>query len=154
MCSVTSNADAVAPHFPSVKKLPASQTLPEKTTLLTIDPYTEDRQSLLEILGDGQWNILGASSLREATIIMSQSLPDIVLCERELPDGSWKDVFREPEGLSRPAVVVVSRNADERLWAEVLNLGAYDLLLKPYDAAEVRRVVRGACRISAQAAGV
>jgi DNA-binding response OmpR family regulator len=48
--------------------------------------------------------------------------------------------------------VVVSRNADERLWAEVLNLGGYDLLLKPYNANEVRRTIRGACHCGLVAA--
>jgi DNA-binding response OmpR family regulator len=36
--------------------------------------------------------------------------------------------------------------ADERLWAEVLNLGAYDLLAKPFDVREVLHAVTTACR--------
>jgi DNA-binding response OmpR family regulator len=40
-----------------------------------------------------------------------------------------------------PLLIVTSRLADERLWAEALNLGAYDVLAKPFDTAEVVRVV-------------
>jgi len=36
---------------------------------------------------------------------------------------------------------VTSRLADERLWAEALNLGAYDVLAKPFDSTEAMRVV-------------
>ena len=36
---------------------------------------------------------------------------------------------------------MASRLADEAFWAEVLNLGAYDVLMKPFDATEVFRVV-------------
>jgi len=36
---------------------------------------------------------------------------------------------------------VVSRLADERLWAEALNPGAYDMLLTPFEAEEVFRVI-------------
>jgi DNA-binding response OmpR family regulator len=36
-------------------------------------------------------------------------------------------------------MVVASRLADERLWAEVLNLGGYDLLVKPFNSIEVIR---------------
>jgi len=36
-----------------------------------------------------------------------------------------------------PKFVVASQRADGRLWAEVLNLGGYDLLMKPLDADEV-----------------
>jgi DNA-binding NtrC family response regulator len=41
-------------------------------------------------------------------------------------------------------LIVTDRLADERLWAEVLNLGGYDLLLKPFDPEELLRVVSSA----------
>ena len=36
---------------------------------------------------------------------------------------------------------MTSRLADDRLWSEALNLGAYDVLAKPYDPDEVLRVL-------------
>lgn len=38
-------------------------------------------------------------------------------------------------------MIVASRLADERLWAEVLNVGGYDLLVKPFEKDEVAWVV-------------
>ena len=152
MYKAISSVAAADPLNPTMKKLPASQLPPERISLLAIDPDREDCQLLLDILGDGDWNIHGASSLREATALLNESVPDLILCERDLPDGTWRDVFRRLVGQRRPPVVVVSRNADERLWAEVLNLGGYDLLLKPYDSGEVRRMVYDACHCLAAAA--
>jgi len=43
-----------------------------------------------------------------------------------------------------PFVVVTSRLADERLWAEALNRGAYDVLAKPFDGTEVIRTISSA----------
>jgi DNA-binding response OmpR family regulator len=40
-----------------------------------------------------------------------------------------------------PLLIVTSRLADEHLWAEVLNLGGYDVLMKPFDRLEVLRVI-------------
>ena len=40
-----------------------------------------------------------------------------------------------------PALIVTSRLADDRLWAEALNLGAYDVLAKPFNHDEVLRSV-------------
>ena len=40
-----------------------------------------------------------------------------------------------------PMFIVTSRLADDALWAEVLNVGGYDLLLKPFRAEEVIRMV-------------
>ena len=45
-----------------------------------------------------------------------------------------------------PSLIVTSRLADERLWAEALNLGAYDVLAKPFDSTEAMRVVGAAWR--------
>jgi DNA-binding NtrC family response regulator len=129
-----------------MKKLPASQLLTERISLLAVDSNKDDCQSLLAILGSTGTRIHWASSFREATTLMHQSVPDLILCERDLPDGTWKDVFRKAEGMRpRPPVVVVSRKPDERLWAEVLNFGVYDMLLKPFDTTEVCRMVRWAC---------
>lgn len=49
--------------------------------------------------------------------------------------------------LSCPSMVIVAaRVADEALWAEVLNLGGYDVLAMPFDEEEVERVLTAAWR--------
>ena len=40
-----------------------------------------------------------------------------------------------------PSLVAASRLADDHLWAEALNLGAWDVLAKPFDRSEVLRSV-------------
>ena len=70
----------------------------------------------------------------------------IVVCESTLPGGTWRDVLRHiNECLDPPVLIVTSRLANEYLWAEVLNLGGYDVLAKPFDKQEVLWVLeRGA----------
>ena len=66
----------------------------------------------------------------------------IVLCERTLASGTWKEMLEQARQLPDPPLVIVtSRVADEALWAEALNLGAYDVLAKPFDASEVERTL-------------
>jgi len=91
------------------------------------------------------------------------------LTDANLPDGrTWKDVLREIEATpmaigthqgqayrndkeaellcgSKPPLIVVDRLADDALWAEVLNLGGYDVLVKPFDEKEVLHVLTMAC---------
>ncbi len=43
-------------------------------------------------------------------------------------------------------MIVASRVTDEALWAEVLNLGGYDVLVQPFDRTEVLRVTDAALR--------
>jgi len=59
----------------------------------------------------------------------------VVISDCRLPDGSWKDVLRELRRQpAEPPLIVASRRVDERLWAEVLNLGGYDILTTPFQA--------------------
>jgi FixJ family two-component response regulator len=45
---------------------------------------------------------------------------------------------------SAPSFIVTSRLADDRLWAEALNRGAYDVLAKPFERMELVRSVSSA----------
>ena len=66
----------------------------------------------------------------------------LVLCDRDLFPGSWKEILHGIKRMSNPPLLVVtSRLADEQLWAEALNLGAYDVLAKPFEVTEVNRVL-------------
>jgi FixJ family two-component response regulator len=63
----------------------------------------------------------------------------------EVPDGTWIDV-RDIIAQVQPEILIIVTDpkADERLWAEVLNRGAYDLLAQPFYEPEVRRVLTAA----------
>ena len=60
-------------------------------------------------------------------------------------EGDWKAAAAAPEAAIAagvaPLLIVTARLADERLWAEALNLGAQDVLATPFDATEVIRIV-------------
>ena len=124
----------------AAKNIQSSFQPQEKISILLVSPHASDEADLCEILNGHGASVRWRATFREA-------LPDlesatVVMCERDLPDGTWQDVLNECQGCSnRPLVMVVSRQADESLWAEVLNLGGYDVLLKPFDRNEVTRVV-------------
>ncbi len=131
---------------PAINEATATPTRHTNITLLAVSPNREDRQSLKSILDPHGWTIQGASCIREATQLVKEK-PSLIVCDRDLPDGTWKDVFCEADRLDDPPpVVVVSRNADEKFWAEVLNLRGFDVLLKPFERSEVMRVMNSAVR--------
>jgi DNA-binding response OmpR family regulator len=120
---------------------------PEKISILLVSPHKEDHSSIRNILHNDSWEIKRATTAREANEYLDSNGPSIVICERDLPDGSWHDVLARSETLRHPpSMVVASRHADENLWGEVLNLGGYDVLIKPFDRSEVTRVVGMAWR--------
>jgi DNA-binding response OmpR family regulator len=67
----------------------------------------------------------------------------VILCERDLMPGTWIDILKHIQPTPHPPyLIVTSKFADERLWLEALNLGAWDVLAKPFDRSEVIRTVK------------
>jgi hypothetical protein len=112
----------------------------------------EDQASLQSTLAMPRWNIEFTRSLNALSQAVRTGSSGVVITGRHLMDGSsWKDVLAALDGHpNRPQLIVADRLADEALWAEVLNLGGYDLLVSPFDPSEVDRVVTLAWEFSAR----
>jgi DNA-binding response OmpR family regulator len=106
----------------------------------------EDHTDLRRLLQRACGETLEAYCCQEALTAIAARDLDVILCEASLPDGNWKGLLeRFSCSANPPYLIVTSRLADERLWAEVLNLGGYDVLAKPFNPEEVYRVVELAC---------
>jgi DNA-binding response OmpR family regulator len=104
---------------------------------LAISPSVEDVLFLKSKFKETHWKLDVAASYQEAVAKLCQTQVPLVLCQCLLPDGTWKDVLSLlAPMLHRPRLIVFSRNVDDRLWAEVLNLGGFDLLATPFQEHE------------------
>ena len=100
---------------------------------------------LQRILGQSKWILDTAGDLQDALASLERRDTSVVICERDLMPGSWTDILDHTSRLPHPpSVVITSRLADERLWSEILNRGAWDLLAKPFDRMELVRSVKSA----------
>jgi len=117
----------------------------EPATMVAAFRRDEDQRELGKILGPCQWKVVWSRTCAAATQAVQRSAPPIVISGRTFPDGEWRDIWNRLRAQSRPPMfILASRLLDEHLWAEVLNLGGYDLLLKPFRPEEVVRAVHGA----------
>jgi DNA-binding response OmpR family regulator len=113
--------------------------------LLLVSPFAEDAVRLRGMLDQFAWSLVSAGTLREALALLRETPVAVVICERDLPDGCWRDVLCALSPAEHaPRLIVVSRLADERLWAEVMNLGGFDVILKPFYEKEVAWVMQSA----------
>jgi DNA-binding response OmpR family regulator len=119
-----------------------TSTLPKQNVpVLLVSARRSDRASLHRILRRPAWKLLVSPNYREALTFLRQNRIPVVICDNELPDGNWRLLLDSLADLTDPPnLIVSSRLADERLWAEVLNLGGYDVLPTPFDTNEVLRV--------------
>jgi DNA-binding NtrC family response regulator len=111
-------------------------------TVLSVTPYEEDQFCLQNIISHSTWKLYRADRLQCALAVLREHEVGVILSENHLPPHSWTDMLDVIHHLEdAPEVIVTSRLADDRLWAEALNLGAYDVLAKPFNQDEVLRSV-------------
>jgi CheY-like chemotaxis protein len=117
-----------------------------KPSVLVVSPVAEDRAFLLRVL-DGLSITTHTASTVEECLDGLLALPlTAVLSEDVLPDGDWRSLLDcLAQSDAAPRLIVASRLADDALWAEVLNLGGFDVLAKPFDTEEVSRVLGSVC---------
>lgn len=127
----------------SAQDLPSALPSAENISILLATTELDDKVMFEDLLEQNGWEIATCGTATDALNRMADQEPAVVICDCDLPDGGWKRVL---EGLQRsgnhpPSLLVISHEGDQRLWGEVLNLGGYDVLLKPLNESEVTRIV-------------
>ncbi len=123
----------------------ANQTGNMPVRVLLVSPLAEDHAAATKMLQGSKWKLSRAHDIGSALArLAAETRISVVVCERDLRTGTWKDIFSRLGGVRRPEMVVISRLADHELWSEALNLGAYDVLAKPLDAGELARALNSA----------
>ncbi len=115
--------------------------------VLIVAPLDEDLITLLRILSEADWSLFWYTSQREAAANLPAKAVSVVICDRFLLDGDWKDIAGQLPSLSKPPLLIVTaKTADERLCADVLDRGGFGAIEKPFDGEEVMRTVVSAWR--------
>ncbi len=114
--------------------------------VLLVGPDEKDGPSLEHITNFAWTLVRCASAHRALAVLRTISIP-ILLCDTDVGPGGWQEILERIALLSDPPLLIVtSRVADDYLWAEALNLGAWDVLAKPFDPGETSRVLGFAWR--------
>lgn len=110
--------------------------------VLSVSPFEEDHEALWGIVRPNQWTLHRVSTLGAAKQFLRTQQITLVVSERNLPPYTWQDLLLKVGAFPVSApLIVTSYHADDHLWAEALNLGAYSVLSKPFDAVEVRHTL-------------
>ena len=114
----------------------------ESVSVLVLSACDKTRASLLSICVGQQFKVIGASDFLEAVALFRRYAPPVVICNTH-----WRDFIEvTASALHQACVIVTHPFADDALWAEVLNLGGFDVLAQPLDATEVTRSIQAAVR--------
>ena len=123
-----------------MKKPPGLETV-FNNVVLSVSRNDEDCASLERIFRS-DWSVIASVTVASALSVLREIPIPIVMFDCDITSGTWEEMLDQISLLPDPPLLIVtSRLADERLWAEALNLGAWDVLAKPFDEDEVIRIV-------------
>ena len=114
---------------------------------LLVGEYEADRTLLRELFGEFGWRLFEANDRRHALDCLTRNPVHVMITESDQQQWHWRRALKDLRNLNEPPqLIVTSRTADDHLWAEVLNIGGFDVLAQPLERDEVERVVSSARR--------
>ncbi len=126
----------------------AKETPENPLCMLLFGDFSNDKPRLRTLFRKLGWRLLESQSRPEALRCIKNVPIHVVLAESDHPSWNWKHILEDLRACDvPPQLVIASRLADDRLWSEALNWGAYDVLLQePLNCSEVERVIAAAKR--------
>ncbi len=124
--------------------------------LLLVEDDRDLRTTLREALGVEGYEVLTAASLAEAQAMHAQTqLPretrpgfDLILLDLGLPDGDGGELLKKLRQKNSVPVIVISAREEEAAKIRLLDDGADDYLVKPFNIGELLARIRVALRHS------
>ena len=112
--------------------------MPSNHKILIVDDEPQIRLFLAGGLKELGYTIDEAGTRKEATASLDRDLPDLVLLDFKLPDGTGLDVLRHLRTLDRNLpVIMLTAFASVQGAVEAMQVGAYDYIGKPFEFDEV-----------------
>ncbi|MFN7942720.1 MAG: sigma-54 dependent transcriptional regulator [Thermoanaerobaculia bacterium] len=113
--------------------------------VLIVDDESSITDFLSMLCAEEGLEVATADSVREAREKLSDTPPDLVLCDLMMPDGSGLDLLREiKEHEPGTSVIMLTAYTSTKTAIEAMKLGAYDYVAKPFDVDELRVVIQRA----------
>jgi DNA-binding NtrC family response regulator len=118
-------------------------------SLLVVDDEVAILRFLTVLFRDLGVDLLTASSAAQAEELFSASRPDVVILDIDLPDGSGLQLFGRLHRLdARVPILFLTGGGKADTAIEAMALGAYDYILKPFDAEQLLRTVERGFEVS------
>jgi DNA-binding NtrC family response regulator len=117
----------------------------EPIPILVVSSELENCDALGDTINEEGWKTICASTVGECKGLFASQNIGVVFCERDLTDGTYRDVLaitrsRRP----RARLVVMSRCPNWDQFLEALHEGAFDLITSPCRTADIAHVLNQA----------
>jgi two-component system response regulator RegX3 len=117
-----------------------------RRTILMVEDEESITVPLAEALEREGFDTQVTGTVQEALELTEGALPDLVLLDVMLPDGSGYDVCRRLRERSQVPIIMLTARGEETDRIVGLELGADDYVVKPFSAREVAARIRAVLR--------
>ncbi len=108
---------------------------------LIVDDDSDSADMLAELVAARGFTAQTANSLREARGRIALQMPDLVLLDLQLPDGSGMELCRDADLQEKAEIVLITGHASLETSLEALRLGAADYLIKPIQLKQLEGIL-------------
>ncbi|MEO8152531.1 MAG: sigma-54 dependent transcriptional regulator [Rhizobacter sp.] len=109
--------------------------------VLVIDDDSDSAETMAMLVSTEGLTVATAGSLRDARRQLALQVPDLVLIDLVLPDGSGLELLEDTRALRHTEVVLVTGHASLDTSIQALRRGAADYLVKPVSMQQLLKVL-------------
>jgi CheY-like chemotaxis protein len=117
----------------------------QKCRVLLVEDHADTRLIIARLLTKHGYEILSASCLQEALAICDAALPDVLLADLQLPDGSGFDLIRQLKSRGSIRCIALTGHGMPDDILKTKNAGFDAHLTKPVSIEKLHAVLRQAC---------
>lgn len=116
-------------------------------TILLVEDTPSLARLYAKYLDDEDVDVTAVGTGKEALAALSAEPPSVVLLDLRLPDMDGLDILKEIQSRELPSeVVVITAHGSINVAVEAMRAGAYDFLVKPFNAERLLVTVRNALK--------
>ena len=120
--------------------LPNSEEAPE---MLAIMGSPRDQTTVADFARSEGWGLTLVSTLAQGISYAGRRAVPVIILDRDLDDDDWRcTVHLFAQTQPKPCIILVSSVMDSYLFDEVVKQGGFDVVAKPIQTDEIRRVGR------------
>lgn len=119
--------------------------MPENVKALVVDDEERFRANLVKLLGLNSIDAFGVGSGEEAVAELRINPYDVVVLDMKMPGLTGKGTLKAIRDIgSQAKVIILTGHATVNDAVEMINIGAYDYLLKPCKTDKLVKMIREA----------
>ena len=117
----------------------------ERLFALLVHDQSESFESLKYTLRDLSVETYSVTTCKEAEALISQCRPHMIFTAKSVEDGSWASILNIADSADVPlSVIVVAAHPDTRFYVSVMERGAFDFVVPPFEREPLSFVTRSA----------